>query len=287
MPSTAAAELEVVTTVTDLAALTQEVGGERVSVISLSLPTQDTHWVDAKPSMAIKVNKADLLVAVGAELEVGWLPTLQQGARNPRVMRSGAGFLECSSHVTLREVQTNRIDRSMGDIHAAGNPHYLYDPRAALRCARAIAAKLAALDPGGKQQYQDNLIRFARRLEAKRQDWEKRLAPYRGAKLVTYHRSWIYLTEWLGLSTIAHLEPKPGVPPSPGHVARVIGQARQQGVKIVLQETYYPSRTGTLVAEKIGARLLVLPAATDLRRGESYIDHMEQVVSKLEAALKG
>ncbi|MCG8422092.1 MAG: metal ABC transporter substrate-binding protein [Proteobacteria bacterium] len=284
-PQSARAELSVVATVPDLAALVKEVGGSKVSVTALSLATQDPHWVDAKPSLVLKVNQADLLVAVGVQLEVGWLPVLQSGARNSRIQRSGAGFLECAAHVELLEVPRVPVNRSMGDVHPGGNPHFLYDPRQARACASAIASKMAALDPDNATAYHKNLAEFGRRLDRARQQWEKRMDRHRGTSVVTYHRSWVYLTKWLGLVEVATLEPKPGIPPSPGHLAKVIRLARSKQVKLLFQEAYYPSRTGNLVADKIGARLVSLPGGTDFRKGQSYLDHMEQVISRLDKAL--
>jgi zinc/manganese transport system substrate-binding protein len=286
-PNGAHADLHVVATVPDLAAIAREIGGSRVDVTSLSLPTQDPHFVDAKPSLTLAVNKADLLLAVGLDLEVGWLPTLQVGARNARVQRGGSGYLECSAYVDLIEVPTGPVDRSMGDIHPGGNPHYLHDPRAAKACARAIADRMAALDPDSARAYRAGLERFERRLAARRAAWEKRMARFRGAPVITYHRSWVYLTDWLGLAVVETLEPKPGIAPSPSHVLKVIQLGRARKVKAVLQEAYYPSKTGALVANKLGGTLVRLPAAADFRAGQSYIDRMEALITRLEQALKG
>lgn len=285
LPASARADLDVVATVPDLAAIARDIGGEHAKVTSLSLSTQDPHWVDAKPSLTLLVNKADLLLAVGLELELGWLPALQTGARNPRVQRGGQGFLECAQFVRVQGVPSGPVDRSQGDIHPGGNPHYLYDPRAAKACAEGVAAKMAALDPTNAGAYQANARRFIERLDARRAQWEQRLAPARGAPILTYHESWVYLTAWLGLTEVAHIEPKPGIPPSPRHVVQVIQQGKQRGVKVVLQESYYPSKTGQLVAAKIGAALVQLSGGTEFHKGQSYIEHMDQLVAKLARAL--
>ena len=285
VPGSARADLDVVATVTDLAAIAKEVGGKHATVTALSLPTQDPHWVDAKPSLTLQVNKADLLVAVGLDLEVGWLPVLQTGARNAKVQRGGRGFLECSQFVRPLEVPTGPVDRSMGDIHPGGNPHYLYDPRNAAACAKGIAAKMAALDPAHAAAYQANAERFAQQLETRRATWEKRMRSHRGDAVITYHRSWVYLTTWLGLNTVEYLEPKPGISPSPRHVVEVIRTGKQRGVDVLLQESYYPSKTGKLVAGKIGAKLVQLPGGTDFASGKSYLEHMDALVSQIASAL--
>ncbi|WP_428264338.1 metal ABC transporter substrate-binding protein [Haliangium sp.] len=284
LPAGARADLDVVTTVPDLAAIARAIGGEHARVRSLSLPTQDPHWVDAKPNLTLVLNRADLLIAVGAELEVGWLPKLQVGARNPKVQTGGRGFLDCAQTVALLGVPAGPVDRSMGDIHPTGNPHYLHDPRRAKQCAAAIAGRMAELDPGQAASYRSNLDAFVTQLDRRRADWERRLSSHRGTAVITYHTSWTYLTDWLGLVEVEHLEPKPGVPPSPRHVLQVIRTAKQKKVPVLLQESYYPSKTGALIAQKTGARLVELPAGS--ADGQGYIERIEQVVARIEAALR-
>lgn len=283
---TASANVEVVATVPDLAALVREVGGEKVSVTALSLPTQDPHFVDAKPSLMLKLNKADVLVAVGLELEVGWLPVLQSGARNAKILPGGAGYLDCSRHVRVLEAATRPVDRSMGDIHPGGNPHYLFDPRQAAGCAKAIAAKLAAVDGANAGAYNANLRRFLERLDRARTGWEQRMARFKGHPVITFHRSWNYLLDWLNLRSVAELEPKPGIPPTPSHVASVLAAGRTHKVRCVIQESYYPDKTGRLVAKKLDGQLVSLPGGADVASGEGYIEHMGHVVDALEGAMK-
>lgn len=281
----AAAAVKVVATVPDLAALVSEIGGNRVTVTALSLSTQDPHFVDAKPSLILKLNKADLLVAVGLDLEIGWLPKLQTSARNAKIRTSGSGFLDCSTAVRVLDVPVAKVDRSMGDIHPTGNPHYLYEPRGAARCAQAIADKLAAIDSGGAKVYAANAKAFLAKLDKARVGWETRMQALRGKPIITYHRSWAYLIDWLGLVELATLEPKPGIPPSPRHVAAVLKLARSKGAKVVLQESYYPDKIGALIATKLGGSAVVLPGGTSVENGESYLAHLELVVSALEKAL--
>jgi zinc/manganese transport system substrate-binding protein len=284
-PLAARAEVKVVATVPDLAAIAKAVGGDKVSVVSLALPTQDPHFVDAKPSLVLQLNRADLLIAVGLELEIGWLPTLQRGARNGAILSGGRGYLECAAYVHKLEVATAAVDRSQGDIHPSGNPHYLYDPRAAAGCASGIAARLVELDPGNGKTYQENVERFVKELEQKRVAWEQRLAKYKGSPLITYHRSWSYLLDWLGLVDVETLEPKPGIPPTPRHVADVLKTGRARNVKVILQESFYPDKTGKLVAEKLGGTVLLLPGGTDFNGGETFLAHMDEMVTAIEKAL--
>jgi zinc/manganese transport system substrate-binding protein len=284
--TTAAAEVKVVATTPSLAAIAKEIGGKKVSITAISLATQDPHFVDAKPSLVLKLNKADVLLAVGADLEAGWLPPLQTQARNPKILTGGAGFLECASHVSLMDRPAGTVDRSHGDVHPVGNPHFLYDPRAAAACATAIAGVLAKVDAGNAATYQANLKRFLTDLADARTRWEKRLAPKRGAVVVSYHKSLTYLVDWLGFVEVATLEPKPGIPPTASHVAGVIKSARDRGVKVILQEAYFPDKTCTLVAKKIGASVVRVPGGADVAKGQTYIQHMDELVNRLDAALK-
>lgn len=283
----ARADLNVVTTVPDLAAIAQAVGGDKVKVQSLALPTQDPHFVDAKPNLALALNKADLLIAVGLELEIGWLPTLQIGARNAKIQTGNAGFLDASQFVKVQEVPESPVDRSQGDVHPGGNPHYLYDPRMALAVARGIEARMAQLDAKNAATYQANLQKFSTELEQARAGWEKRLAGLKGAPVIAYHKTTAYLGDWLGFSPIAFLEPKPGIPPNPSHVAQVLTQGKQKKARMVMQEEYYPSTTAQLVASKVPAPLVILPGGTNFRGGQTYVQHMEDMVTRLEKGLAG
>ena len=280
----ARADLRVVATVPDLGAIAQEVGGKHVSVTSLSLGTQDPHFVDAKPSLVLDLNKADLLLAIGLGLEVGWLPTLQTGARNPAIQVGGHGFLDCSSLVQLLDVPTGQVDRSQGDIHPGGNPHYLYDPRVAVRVAAGIAKRMAELDPPNAAEYTRAADAFRARVDQARAGWEKRLAAARGLPVITYHRSWVYFADWLGLDQVGTLEPKPGIPPSPAHIAKLLGLGRSRNVKLVILEDYYPDDTARLVAEKIGGKMVRVPGGA--ARGQTYVDVAEARVAAVEKGLQ-
>ncbi|HEX8697663.1 MAG TPA: metal ABC transporter substrate-binding protein [Myxococcaceae bacterium] len=281
------ADLNVVTTVPDLAALAKAVAGDKATITSLSLPTQDPHFVDARPSLALQLNRADLLIAVGLELEIGWLPTLQNGARNGRILVGNPGFLDASTLVRVLDAPVGQVDRSMGDVHPRGNPHFLYDPRAALVLAKGIAARMEQLDPKNAATYRANVEKFSAELEKARAGWEQRLAGLKGVPALAYHRTTMYLADWLGFSHIAFIEPKPGVPPTPGHVAKVLTQARTQKARFILQEEFYPDAISRLLAEKIPAPLIIIPGGTDFRGGETYLENMEQLVKALEKGLTG
>ncbi|WP_375766009.1 metal ABC transporter substrate-binding protein [Archangium gephyra] len=283
----ARADLKVVASVPDLAALAKAVGGDKVQVTSLALSTQDPHFVDAKPNLALDLNRADLLIAIGLELEVGWLPTLQNGSRNARILSGSPGYLEVSQFVRTLEVPSTAVDRSHGDVHAGGNPHFLYDPRAGLMVAKGIADRMSTLDAKNADTYRANLAKLTTELEKAIPGWQQRLAGLKGAPVVGYHRTTAYLVDWLGFDTIAFLEPKPGIPPNPAHVAQVLGLARQKKARMVLQEEYYPTTTSKLVASKVPAPLVVIPGGTDFRAGQTYTQHIEELVTRLENGLKG
>ena len=277
----ARADLKVVATTPDLAAIARDIGGEHIEVTSLSLNSQDPHFVDARPHLALELSRADLLLLIGLDLEVGWLPTLLTGSRNSAIQRGGAGYLDCSTLVNLMDVPNGRVDRSMGDIHPGGNPHYLFHPENGLRVARGIAARLVSLDGDNAAIYRERLQAFESRLGRARTRWEARLAGLRGAKIITYHRSFPYLAAWLGLEVVENIEPRPGIPPSPRHVAAVLGQARRLGVRLIMQETYYPDSASRLIADRSDATLVALPGGPDIRRGQTYIGFLEWLVARL------
>lgn len=280
-PLQALAGLRVVATVPDLAAIAREVGGDKVTVSALALPTQDPHFVDARPNLALDISRADMLVLVGLDLEIGWLPTLLTGARNAKVQPGGAGYLDTSTFVPLLEVPTQKIDRAMGDIHPGGNPHYLLDPRNAVRVATGIGERMAALDPANAATYKANAASFGKTLDAARAGWETSLAKVRGRDVLTYHKSMVYLSAWLGFQVPLTIEPKPGIPPSPSHVVAVLQTVNQRSIKTILQEEYYPATTAELVASKSGAKLVRLAGGTDFARGQTYRARMDALVKAL------
>jgi len=285
LPLPAFAGLRIVATVPDLGAIAKEVGGANVTVSTLALPTQDPHFVDAKPNLALDLSRADMLLLLGLDMEVGWLPTLLTGARNTKVQPGSPGYVDCSQFVTPLEVPTQKVDRTMGDVHSGGNPHYLYDPRNAPAVARGLAARMAQLDPANKAAYDAGAAAFTQRLDAARGAWETTLAPLRGREVLTYHKSMPYLANWLGFTVPMTIEPKPGIPPAPAHVAQVIGAVSSRKITLILSEDYYPATTAQLVADKTGAMLLRLAGGTNAKGGETYTAHVEAVVKQLAGAM--
>jgi zinc/manganese transport system substrate-binding protein len=280
--SPAQAKVHVVTTIETFADLARKVGGDRVEVKALSHGYMDPHFVEPKPSLVLDLNRADLLVRVGLQLEIGWLPPLVLGARNDKIMRGQSGDLDASVEIPVLDVPTTRIDRSMGDIHPMGNPHYWIPPDNAVIIAREIAARLEQIDGAGTSEYQANLKRFEDEVARRRAEWEKRAAPVRGMKMVTYHKSWTYVSKWLGLQEVGYVEPKPGIPAPPSHIAALIGLMRRQGVKVILMESFYPRNTVELVAQQAGAKALVMPSDVGATPEiKDYFALVDAVVTKL------
>lgn len=285
-PGIARAQLRVVTTTEDLASLAREVGGDKIAVESLSSGTQDPHFVEPKPSLLLKLNRAALLIAVGRELEAAWLPPLLTQARNAKIQPGSPGYLDASTGVRILEVPTGQITRAMGDVHPSGNPHYWLDPRNGLIMARAIEARLGELLPAERAVFAQRTAAFAQRLADAEKRWDAALAPYKGTKIVTYHRSWANFVERFGLNVIGYIEPKPGIPPPPRHIVDLIAEMRKQQIKVILVEPYFDLRTPESIARETGASVLVMPPSVGGVRGiTDYIGLFDYDVRLLVSAL--
>ncbi len=280
------AALRVVTTTPDLASLTRAVGGSHVDVYAIAKGSQDPHYVAAKPSYARRVNRAQLLIYNGLELEVAWLPLLIEGARNRAVTPGGAGLLDASLAVERLEIPEGEVDRSQGDIHPQGNPHYLLDPRNGALVAASIAARLRQLDPQHADDYEAGLARFTSDLGQRAEEWEQRLSSVGPMSLIAFHRTWSYFAEWAGVDVANYIEEKPGIPAGPRHLARLVTQMRSDGIRTVVLAHYNPARSGKSLADRGEAELLVLPASVDAFDDvREYVDLFERIVSELEAAM--
>lgn len=283
----AAAALKVVTTTEGLAALAREVGGERVSVDSLSRGVQDPHFVDANPMLAVRLRDADLLVDVGLDLEIGWLPPLVTQSRNANIQPNGSRRLTAATAVRVLDVPTGPVSREQGDLHPGGNPHFLTDPRRALDVAAAISARLAQLDAAGASHYQGRLGAFRAKLEAAQRRWDTQLAPLRGKKVFTKHRTMTYLFDWSGIVDGGELEPRPGVPPPPSHLAELVAVAKRDGVKAILVENYYDTQSADVVGRHSGAKVVRLPGDVGGEPGiDTYEKYLDVVVTRVAGALR-
>ena len=282
----ACAKLNVVATTPDLASIAREIGGDHIELTTLAKPTEDPHFVDAKPSLIVKLNRADVLIEGGAELEIGWLPRLLDEARNPRLAAGAPGHVVCSQGVPLKEIPAT-LDRSKGDIHAAGNPHYVVDPVNAQIVARNIAEALCALDDKSAEAFRAGLKKFTEALDAKMVEWQKKLEPFKGQQVVAYHNSWLYFGDRFGLKIDLFLEPKPGVPPTPRHLAEVIVKMRQDKVDVILVDPYLDRRTAEAVAGKTDATVVDVAQFPGGVKGTEggYIALMDYLVNAVAKAL--
>ncbi len=286
-PWPASAALRVVTTTEGLAALAREVGGDRVAVISLSRGVQDPHFVDANPILAVKLRDADLLVDVGLELEIGWLPPLVNQSRNAAIQPGGPSRLTAAGSVQVLDVPTGTIDRSRGDLHPGGNPHFLTDPRRGAQVARAIAAKLAVLDPAGAAGYQARAAAFSARLDAALARWKVQLQPLAGRKLFVHHRTLTYFLDWTGLESAGEMEPRPGTPPPSSHLADLVALARKEGIKACVVENFYDSKADELVARLAGGTVVRIPGDVGGEAAaSSYEAWLDLLVQRISAAVK-
>jgi ABC-type Zn uptake system ZnuABC Zn-binding protein ZnuA len=261
-PLASAKKLNVVTSTTDLAALAQEVGGDRINVESIAKGYQDPHFVEAKPSFLLKLRQADLLISVGLDLEIGWLPPLITQSGNPRVQVGGSGYLDASQFAEILEKPTGPVTRAMGDVHPLGNPHYWLDPDNGRRVAKGIAGKLGELDPQDSSYFQQRFADFDKRLTAAEKNWDEQMKPFRGRKVVTYHTSWTNFARRFGLNVVGYIEPRPGIPPTPQHTIEIIQLMKRDNVKVMLIEPYFDLKTPQSIGRETGAQVLVLLPST-------------------------
>jgi ABC-type Zn uptake system ZnuABC Zn-binding protein ZnuA len=254
----AEAKVRVVSTLQDFASIAGSLGGDRVDTLALAKGYQDPHFVDAKPSFVLQLSRADLLIVAGLELEIGYLPPLLDQSRNDKIRPGSPGYLDASIGCDILQRPTQQVTRAMGDVHPYGNPHYWTDPENGRVIARAIAAKLSQLDPGGTATYQKNLVAFEAKLTAKEKEWDAKMAPYAGTKVVTFHDSWPNFAKRFKLQVVGHVEPKPGIPPSPTHTLEIINLVTTQKVPLILVEPYFDLKTPKYIAEKTGAAVVTL-----------------------------
>lgn len=282
------AKLQVVATLPDLAAIAQAVGGNDVAVTALATHDADPHYIDARPNLMLPLARADLVIANGLQLEQGWLPPLIRGSRNPKILVGSRGYLDASFFVQRLQVPTSRASRAMGDVHPGGNPHFTHDPRAAARIGQAIADRLALLEPAKAAAYKARSKAFSEAMTSAAAAWRARFAklPAAQRKVVSYHRSLSYLYDWLQLSEVITIEPQPGIPPNPGHTARVLGAMRASGAKIIIQEAFYPSTTSKTLARLAKGAVVIIPGGTRVSAGQSYAARVAATAAAILKALQ-
>jgi zinc/manganese transport system substrate-binding protein len=287
-PHAGAAGLKVIATTEDLASISREIGGDKVSVDSIAKGYQDPHFVEAKPSFILKLHSADLLVVVGRELEIGWLPPLLQQSRNEKIQPGSPGYLDASLNVKILEIPQGQITRAMGDVHPFGNPHYWLDPGNGRRIAKAIQTKLSELQPADAGFFAQRFADFDKRLGDAEKRWDAAIGPYKGTKVVTYHRSWPNFVERFGLDVIGYVEPKPGIPPSPQHTIDLIAEMKKAKAMIILVEPYFDLKTPQSVARETGGKVVVLsPSVGGEKEVTDYIQLFDYNVNLIVSALKG
>jgi zinc/manganese transport system substrate-binding protein len=280
-------KLNVMAATEDLASLAREVGGDRINVDAIAKGYQDPHFVEAKPSFILKLQKADLLIVVGRELEIGWLPPLVQQSRNGKIQPGAQGYLDASLGARILEIPTGQITRAMGDVHPLGNPHYWLDPENGKRVAKEIADKLSELRPNDRAYFDQRLADFNQRIDAAEKRWLDAMAPYKGTKVVTYHRSFPNFAERFGLDIIGYVEPRPGIPPTPQHTLDLINEMKRQNVKIVMVEPYFDLKTPNSIGQQTGAQVFVMPPSVGgVKETSDYFKLFDYDINLLVGAIQ-
>jgi len=281
-----AGTIKVVTTTTDLKSITELIGGDKVSVSSIATGYQNPHFVDPKPSYIIGLSKADLFVTVGLDLEIGWSPQLLASSRNTKIQKGAEGYVDASQGIGLLQVPSY-ANRAEGDIHIYGNPHYWLDPLNGKVIARNIANGLERVDPSNKSTYETNLQAFFRKIDDKMKDWQARMAPFKGTKIIAYHNEWVYFETRFGLNIVDFMEPKPGIPPSPSQLVKVIKEIQANNIKVIISSPYFTTSSSDVVAKQTGVKELTL--ATSVGAFDSiknYFDLFDYDIEQLTATLK-
>jgi len=278
-PARAQNKIRVVATLPVLAELAKAIGGDKVEVQAIASPVQDPHFVEAKPSYILAASRADVWIEAGMELEVGWAPLILEGSRNASIQRGAPGYVDASAHVQKLGVPPGGFDRSRGDVHPFGNPHFWLDPLNAVPVTADITLALSRVDPRNAGTYADRRRAFLQELDRRMGGWRSRMAPLRGLPVVSYHESWIYLSRRFGLDVLGQLEPKPGIPPSPSHLARLIERMKAANARLILVEPYYETKNPQLVSRETGAVMVELP--NQPQRGQDYFAFIDALTSRL------
>ena len=280
-----AGKLNVVTATQDLAAIGGEIGGDKIAIEAIAKGYQDPHFVEPKPSFLLKLQKADLLVVVGLQLEIGWLPPLITQSGNSKIQVNNNGYMDMSQYCKILEIPTQQVTRAMGDVHPLGNPHYWLHPENGRRIAKAFQNKFSEMRPGDAAFFAERYADFDKRLTEAEKRWDAQMAPYKGRKVVTYHRSWPSFCERFGLEVVDYVEPKPGIPPTPSHTLEVINTMKRDGIKLILVEPYFDLRTPNSIAQGVGGSVVVLlPSVGGVKEVNSYFQLFDYDIKLLTDA---
>lgn len=277
------AKMNVVTTLPSFADIVAQVGGSDVSVVSLLKGTQDPHFAEVKPDLILKLNLANLLIQAGLDLEDGWLPPLLSASNNAEVQIRAKGYLDASTLFSVKDVSSERVNQGIGDVHPSGNPHFMLDPRNGLIFAQEVSDKLSKLEPKKAGDFKKRANDYIDDLKKHIQSWELALKPVSGKSVVTYHKSWTYFSSWIGFKEEEYIEPKPGFPPSPEHIVKLIEKMKEKKIQLILMEPHYPKETAAHIAKATGAKLLILPTEVyGSLEAKTYIALFDQIVQKLK-----
>ena len=281
----AASKLNVVTSTEDLAAIGREIGGDHITIESIAKGYQDPHFVEPKPSFLLKLQKADLLAVVGLQLEIGWLPPLITQSGNSKIQVGNQGYLDVSTACEVLELPTGVVTRADGDVHPLGNPHYWLDPENARRIARAFKDKFSEMQPADAAYFDQHLKDFEQRLTEAEKRWDAQMAPFKGRKVVTYHRSFPNFAKRFGLNIVDYVEPKPGIPPTPSHTLELINRMKQENIKLILVEPYFDMKTPNSVAQAVGGTAIVLlPSVGGEKQVQTYFQLFDYDINLLTMA---
>ncbi|HEV8271025.1 MAG TPA: metal ABC transporter substrate-binding protein [Chitinophagaceae bacterium] len=281
-----AGTIQIVTTTTDMKSIAEIIGGNKVSVSSIATGYQNPHFVDPKPSYIISLTKANLFVTVGLDLETGWSPQLLSSSRNTKIQKGAAGYVDASEGVNLLQVPTS-ANRAEGDIHIYGNPHYWLDPINGKTIARNIANGLERVDPANKSFYEANLVAFNNKIDTKLKEWQGKMAPYKGSKIIAYHNEWVYFETRFGLQIVDFMEPKPGIPPTPSQLVKVIKEVTTNKIKVIVSSPYFTTSSSDVVSKQTGAKELTLATSVGaFDPVKDYFGLFDYNIDHLTAALK-
>ena len=280
-------KIKILTTTEDLKSIAEYIGGDKVVVDSLARGYQDPHHLEAKPSFMMKAKSADLFIRIGLDLEIGYEGLIIDGSRNQKIRTGQPGHLDASEEISPLELPIAKVDSSMGDIHPMGNPHYWLDPENAKIIARNIANRLSELFPQNREYFSKNLESFDKKIDNKMIKWKEKMAPFKGKKITVYHRSWPYFADRFGLVVACELEPKPGIPPSPGHLKDVIDIMNRDDIKVILMEVFYDEKSAQFVAAKTGAKVIVVPNSVGgTKEAKDYFSLIDTIVDRLALGLR-
>ncbi len=281
----AADKLNVITATQDLASIASEVGGDRITAEAIAKGYQDPHFVEPKPSFLLKLKRADLLAVVGLQLEIGWLPPLITQSGNSKIQVSNAGYIDMSQFCEVLEVPTTQVTRAMGDVHPLGNPHYWLNPENGRRMAKAFQNKFSEMRPADAAYFAARYQDFDKRLSEAAKRWDAQMAPYRGRKVITYHRSWPNFCERFGMVVVDYVEPKPGIPPTPSHTLDLINIMKRENIKLILVEPYFDLRTPNSIAQQTGGTVVVLmPSVGGVKEVTDYFKLFDYDINLLTQA---